>query len=384
MPNSVAAADNITATSEMIEEINFVETNAEEITNRLIGRFEEYTGETLFPGDERRMFLQGFAYVLADTEIHINETGRGNLLRYASGAQLDALGELYGNARLEGEFASVEMQINISQAQAMDIVIPQGTRVTPDGTHFFALDEDVTFEANIVELSKIVSATAVETGEDYNGFLIGQINKLVESNEYVSSVKNTIPSFGGAEPEGDENYRERLRVAPFSFSVAGPSNAYKSIAMSASGDIGDVYVHSPSAGVVEIVVVKEGGIIPESNDELLADILEACNADDVRPLTDKVQVVPATAVEVNINVQYYVPNNDVSVMMSVMNAVNDYIDWQTAKIGRDINPDYLNKLMIEAGAARVVITEPVYRALEENQIAQIGTQAVTYAGSINM
>lgn len=384
MADTTVNVENITASAEMVEEINFIETNAEEIANRLIAYFEEYTGEKLFPGDHRREFLQGFALPLVNAEIHINETGRGNLLRYATGAELDELGRLYQTARLDGDFATVEMQINISQAQAVDVVIAAGTRVTPDGTHFFALDENVTFEANVVELSKTVTATAIETGEEYNGFLVGQINKLVESNEYVSSVKNTTASSGGENPEDDESYRERLRVSPFSFSVAGPANAYRSIAMSVSSDIGDIYVHSPTGGVVEIVVVKTGGEIPETGNQLLSDILTACSADDVRPLTDNVQVVPATAVEMNINVQYYVPNNDVSVMMGVMNAVNDYIDWQTAKIGRDINPDYLNKLMIEAGAARVVITEPTYQALEKNEIAQVGTQTVTFAGSINM
>lgn len=368
----------------MRDEINFIEINAEEIVNRLIERFEEYSGEVLYPGDERRMFLQGFAYVLADVENHINETGRGNLLRYAEGLQLDEIGELYGNKRMMGNYATTTIEVTISQAQSTDLVLPQGTKVTPDGIHFFAFDEALIFPANDVVIARTVSATATETGDAHNGFIAGQIDKLVEKNEYVQKVKNTTTTSGGTDVESDEDYKERLRLAPFSFSVAGPAESYRYIAMSVSTDIEDVYVYSPTAGVVQIVITKTGGEIPDADDPILTQVLEACSDKNVRPLTDNVQVVPATAVDINVEVQYYIPNNDTSVIDSVTRSVNDYITWQTSKIGRDINPDYLNKLMVEAGAARVVINKPEYQALEKNQIAQIARTSITYAGSINM
>lgn len=370
--------------SNIADELNFVETNAEVINADLISKFEYYTGETLAPGDERRIFLQGFAYVLADQLNHINEAGRSNLLRYAIGSELDALGELFHNARLDAQYASVTLQFTLSESQSKSVIVPAGTRVTPNGSIFFATNSEIVFGANTTELTMEVGATATEAGASHNDYDVGAINILVDTIPYIASVENTTMSGGGSDTETDDEYRERLRESPFSFSVAGPANAYRSIAMSVSADIADVAVHSPSAGVVEIAVIKDGGEIPSKDDEILSMIFEACDAKDTRPLTDKVQVVPATNVDVDISVTYYVANGDTSKMADIESAVNDYIAWQTEKIGRDINPDKLNTLMFAAGAARVVIAEPAYQALAENEIAQIGTVTVNYGGSITM
>lgn len=370
--------------SNITEEINFVETDAEVIAADLISRFEEYLGTTLYAGDERRIFLQGIAYVIADQLIHINETGRGNLLKYAMGSELDALGEFYNNPRLDAMRASAEIAFTLSTVPSANITIPAGTRVTPDGKVFFATDEALIFAKGEIELTKTVPATATVGGADHNDFEIGQIDKLVDSNPYVASISNVTASSGGSDIESDDEYRERLRLSPFAFSVAGPANAYEAIAMSASGDVGDVAVYSPSAGVVEIAVVKDGGEIPTAGEKVLTDILAACSAKDVRPLTDKVQVVPATGVSIDVDVTYYIAGSDTSKKAAIESAVDEYAAWQVEKIGRDINPDKLTSLMFNAGASRVVITSPVYQELAENEIASIGTVNVTFGGSVNV
>lgn len=370
--------------SNLADEIVFVETDAEALAADLISKFEEYLGKTLYPGDERRIFLQGIAYVLSDQLVHINETGRGNLLKYAEGAELDALGELYKNARLAAMPASVTIAFTLSTTPQTNISIAKGTRVTPDGKLFFATDEELIFIKGETQLTKEVSATATESGASHNDLSIGHIDKLVDSNPYVQSVANTTVSGGGSDVETDDEYRERLRISPFSLSVAGPANAYVAIAMSVSGDVADVAVYSPSAGVVELAVVLDGGEIPSSDAGILNDILAACSDKDRRPLTDNVRVVPATGVDTNIEVTYYVSNNDTSKKDAIQNAVAEYQSWQVEKIGRDINPDKLTALMFGAGAARVVVTSPAYRALAKNEIAKFGTVKINYGGSVSV
>lgn len=370
--------------AEIVEELNFIETDAEVILGRLIERFEEYTGSVLHPGDERRMFLHGLALVLTDEANHINETGKGNLIRYATEEELDAIGELFQSPRLEAEHATVTMRISFSESMDYDLTIPKGTRVTADGTHLFAIDNDVVLEANASNLERVVSATATEAGADYNDFAIGQINRIVDTNPYVYAVANTTTSKGGTDIEDDESYKERLRIAPFTFSVAGPAESYRAIALAVSNQIGDVHVYSPSAGVVEIVVVYQDGEVPNANDEVLQEVLTACSDKSVRPLTDYVQVVPVIPVEVSVSVSYYIPNNDLSVVPNIVQAVEDYKAWQSQQIGRSINPDYLKMLLMNAGAARVEIAEPTHQTLAENQIAKITSTNLTYSGSISM
>lgn len=368
--------------SNITDEINFIETDASVIERDLLSSFETFSGEKLYDGDERKIFLQGFAYVLTDIMVHINEVGRENLLQYANGNKLDALGQFYGNSRLQAQSARVTVQFSLATSPETDITIPAGTRVTTDGTIVFATDEAIIFPTKTQTTTKTVGATAIEAGEAYNNIQVGELNKLVDGNPYVQSVTNTTVSAGGSDIETDEEYRERLQLSPFSFSVAGPANAYRMIAMEVSGDVADASVYSPSAGVVEIAVLKQSGVIPEAEDEILDDILEACDDKERRPLTDKVQVVPATGVSYNINVQYYVTNGDTSKTADIMQAVEDYKVWQSEKIQRDINPDMLRKMMMDAGAAMVEITSPTYVKLNNNQVAQLGTSSVTYKGSV--
>lgn len=377
-------ADIISENLTLLEELDFIETDAEIILSRLIERFEEYTGNVLSPGDERRIFLHGLALVLADEANHINETGKGNLIRYASGDEIDAIGDLFQSPRLEAEKSTVTMKIVFSASMDYDLTVPKGTRVTADGIHLFATDEDVILEANSSDFEKIVTATATEVGSEYNDFAIGQINRIVDTNPYVFSVVNTTTSKGGTDIENDDAYKERLRLSPFKFSVAGPAESYRAIALSVSNQIGDVHVYSPEAGVVEIVVVYQDGIVPNEDDEILKDILSACSDKTVRPLTDKVQVVPVTPVNISIDVGYYIPNSDLSVVPKIEQALNDYLAWQSSQIGRSINPDYLRMLLMNAGAARVDIVSPAYQELEENQIANITSTNLTYSGSITI
>lgn len=370
--------------SNLADEINFVETDAEVINADLVSKFEEYLGESLALGDERRIFLQGFAYAFADQLNHINETGRSNLLKYAEEEELDAIGDLFHNPRGTAKYAVVTLRFTLSTAPSQNVVIPKGTRVTPDGQIFFATDEQITFGANTIETSKEVTATATVAGSSHNDFPIGTINILVDTNPYVSTVENITVSGGGGDKETNDEYRERLRESPFSFSVAGPANAYKAIAMAVSSDVADVAVYSPSAGVVELAVIKDNGEIPTDDDELLNMILDACSAKETRPLTDNVRAVPATAVPVNINVTYYIANGDTSKKSAIEAAVEEYKVWQTAKIGRAILPDELNSLMRAAGAGRVDIVEPAYQSLSEGEVAQFRTVTVNYGGSVTI
>lgn len=369
---------------ELEEEINFIEVDSEVILNRLIEKFEYYLGETLYAGDERRIFLQGIAYVLADEANHINETGRGNLIKYATGNEIDAIAQLFSNTRLPAEYSTVDIQFTLSSGVSTEVVVPAGTRVTPDGIYLFATDNDIVFEAGTRELTRTVKATAVSSGAEYNGFVAGQINRIVDENPYIKSAVNITESSGGTDVETDEEFKERLQISPFSFAVAGPSESYRSIAMGVSNTIGDVHVYSPEAGVVEVAVILDSGEVPDADDEILNEIYEACSDRTVRPLTDFVRVVPAEVVSVNVNVSYYVANNDVTVIPAIVEAIEEYKAWQTAKIGRSINPDYLRKLLMEAGAAKVDVTAPVYRELAENQVAQIGSTNFTYSGSVTI
>ena len=50
---------------------------------------------------------------------------------------------------------------------------------------------------------------------------------------------------------------------------------------------------------------------------------------------------------------------------AIEEAVREYIEWQSSKLGRDINPDYLKGLLMQTGIKRVDITSPTFTHLSD-------------------
>ena len=357
-------------------------TSSEDILQNLIGNFEDYTGETLTIGNEKRQFLQGFAYVLAVVQNNINETAKQNLLKYSIGEALAGLGDLFGVYALEAQPATVTLQFTLSSAKAVDVTIPKGTRATADGNIFFATDEDLIIPSG--ENIGTVTATATVSGAKGNGFVIGQITNIVDGVPYVGSVTNTTASKDGRDIETDDELRERMRLAPYLYSTAGAEEAYRYFALSANVNVGDAQPYRTSAGCVTIALVNKDGTLPDADGEIVNDVKNACNAKNVRPMTDNLTVKPATSIESNIDVSYYISADNsakvTEIKAAVEAAVEEYRLWQITKIGRDIDPDKLKTRMYNAGAEKVVITSPIETTVNDGEVAQFKTVNVKYNG----
>lgn len=360
----------------------FVDIDPQIIIPELINDFENQLGIALNAGDQRRQFLQGFGYVLTTMLQKIETTGKNNLLQYAYGEYLDKLGELVGVTRLPADYADVQIEFTLSGAQNQDVIVPIGTRITPDGVVFFATTEILTIQSG--QTVGTVNARANIVGSKYNGYVAGQINTLVDGINFVEQVKNTNESAGGADIEDDESFRERIHKAPLSFSTAGPRGAYEYFALSADASVGDAYVVRLEPGTVGIYIVKTGGVIPSEDDPVIDAVLKICSDDTRRPLTDNIRVLPAVALNTSIECDYWISEDDTakaeSIKTAVNEAVNEYKIWQTEQIGRTINPDELRKRMLNAGANRINLTSPVYTALQPSQVAQFTSVTVNYQG----
>lgn len=365
-----------------MSDFNFVEIDSKEIENKAINYYESYTGESLPVGDAKRHILQAVAYVATIMLNSINTTGKQNLLEYTFGTALDELGKLFNVSRLNEEYAKTTLEFTLSNAQATAVVIPKGTRVTAEGNIFFATDEDLTIASGAT--SGIVTATATAAGEVGNGFVKGQITKIVDGVPYVYSVTNTTDSTDGRNVETDNEYKERIRLSPFSYSTAGAKEAYNYLALSANPNVGDAETFQTDAGCVTVAIVKTDGTLPEANGEILKDVENAVNDKTARPLTDNVTVVAAKAINDTIDVTYYINSEDSTkaeiIKTEVKNAVDAYALWQTTKIGRGINPDRLRKEMYNAGAYKVEIAAPTETIVNKGEVAQFTDIKITYGG----
>jgi phage-related baseplate assembly protein len=360
----------------------FVSADPDKIKAEIITRYEEVSGRVLATGDPIRLFLLSIADIIIQQRANINIAAQQNLLTYAQGKYLDALGDNLAVDRLSESYAVTTIRFTLSQALAALYTIPAGFEVT-NGVVTFATNEEL--QINPGDLQGEIAATCTTPGTAGNDYMAGQISTIVKPKTFLASAQNITITSGGADAESDEEYAERLRLAPNSFSVAGPKKAYEFHTYSVSSAIIDVSVYSPNPGEVKICPLLEGGTLPTP--EVLDQIEAYLSSDEIRPLTDEIEVLSPTAVNYEINVDYWIDNGKMSVAESIKSAIEKAVEkyrlWQQGKIGRDITPDQLIRLVMDAGAARIdfsTISPSSWQKLEANEVAQCTAVKVTYKG----
>ena len=359
--------------------INFAEKSPTEIEASIITSYEALSGRNLSPGDPVRLFLLSVAAIIIQQRSIIDFAAKQNLLSYAQGEYIDYLGELVGVQRLPAQKSITTIEFRLTASLGTVYTVPAGTLVTT-GTLNFATVSPLNIP--IGSLTGTVSAQCTIAGAVGNDLLPGQIRTLVNPLPNVQSATNITTSQGGSDSESDDSLVDRIRLAPSSFSVAGPVDAYVFWSLTANPAIIDVAVSSPTPGVVDIRPLLDGGVIP--GQDVLDQVDAVVSADDIRPLTDDVQVNAPTGVDYDLSIEYWIKSSDSSRSLAIQSAVNaavqDFITWQKSKIGRDINPDHLVQRVIAAGAKRVVINSPSFTVLDETEVAQDDEVTVVYQG----
>lgn len=361
----------------------FLETDAGAIYNEIISQLEKNVDEPLYPGDERRIFGEALAAVIVAAYNYVDDRAKQRMLRYARGEVLDALGERVDTHRLPPARAKATVRFTLGAERQENTLIPQGTRVTPDGVIYFAAIAPTVVPAG--SLYADAACEAEQGGALYNGYAPDTITTLVDLIPYVVSASNTDTSGGGDAgepytPEGDDRFRERIRIAG-QFSTAGAADAYEYYALSADANILSVKPISPAPGTVRLVTLMNDGQPPDG--ATVAKILAACSAKTVRPLGDLVTVAAPDFVEYDIALTYSsgAPEQAAAIagVEGAGGAIEKYIAWQGAELGRAIDPEQLRKYIYALGldTVRADITAPAYTPLGAGQ-------AASFNGALNV
>lgn len=347
-------------------------------------KYQELTGKTqaLSRADPVTLVLYACAVQIYQMELYTDMSAKQSLLKYAFGEYLDNLAALKGITRKSASHAVVTVRFVLSAVRSSAVGIPEGTRVSAGGSIFFATTEYNEIPAGSDHIDLV--CTCLTEGEEGNDILAGAVNTLVDPIAYIDHIESLDTSSGGADEESDDDLRYRIFEAPFRWSVAGPEEAYRYWAGEYSNQISDVYVGSPEPGEVLIEFLMLDGSLPEQ--AMLSGMQAYLSSEDIRPLTDKVVVKAPDVEKITIELTYYINKSQsseaASIQSKVEDAVNFYRLWQTARIGRDINPSELIRQVIVAGAKRVEVTSPTFKAIPDTSVAQCAETDVkiTYGG----
>lgn len=359
---------------------DFVKFDESKVLEEAIEKYEDSTNTKLYAGDERRILLNSFMYISSVIASKANFLANQYFAKSAVLPYLQYIGEDKDVYLLPAEKSLVTIKFTISSALAFDIEIPSGTRVTPDGIHFFATKDTKVIQQG--DLSVEIAAEATVSGTGHNGFTAGSINTLVDSISYISSVVNKDTSSGGSEIEDIEAYRERIQLKPYNYNTAGAEDAYIYLTKSADSSVGAVSVLNEDSSIIITILNKDGSI---PNDLVVNKVAKDLSGKKVRPLADKVTVQKASEVLYSIDFSYTISNensnNEAAIISNVTKAVNDFVLYQKSKLGVSVNPDILKNYILNAGAYTVTINSPAFIVVNGQSVAHVsGDPIIDYAG----
>lgn len=358
---------------------SFVNLDGAALLAENIAAYESLTGRTLQPAQAEMLVINAFTEIQLRTLYKVQSACTQMLVAFATAPALDELGKLVGVSRLPASGAVVTITFDIVSGHG-GVVIPSGTRVqSNDGKVVFAVIENT--EVAVGETTAEVECICQNIGTIGNGYAIGNIEEIIDPLSFVTAASNSTVSSGGADAETDEELRSRIILAPSRYSVAGPRDAYKFFAKSASPAIIDVAVAATSPGTVGVYPLVAGGVTPP---EILTLVETALNDDSVRPLTDTVVVDAPTVIDYDIEIDVVTYENaEVGTVEDAINAALEaYAATKATSMGQDIIvAQIIAKAASVDGVYNVTVTSPASDlVIAFNEVPIVGTITVNITG----
>ena len=180
--------------------------------------------------------------------------------------------------------------------------------------------------------------------------------------------------------ETDEALRLRTRQRIIGFANAGGAAHYRYWALSASPEVADVEVDSPEPGRVRISVLAKGEEQTVSNA-----VLDAVRAvvlrDDIRVLTDTVEVVPAELMPVTVHARLWLYPDAPMETLSAIEAVFAFTLAACAGLGWDLTRSWIVGQLQRAGVHKVDLVSPATDIrVAANQAVRLLSLNLEFAG----
>lgn len=360
--------------------LQILNTNPNDIKKEMLDILENEYDTKLYEGDKRYMFISTLAYIVSVLNAKSNLAFNQNFLSEAYGIGLDMYGNGLNTPRLGATKSVVQIKFTLSDIQEGIYIIPAGTRVTTNTQQMFQ-----TLEPAIIpkgDLSVETKCESIGVGALYNEIEIGAINTLVDPLPYIEKVTNVTTPNGGSDPETDEAYRERLKIAESQYSVAGSVLAYKYWTLKADPAIIDALITTPNPGEVDIKPILQGGELPQEIN--LQRVRAIFDENTNYPNTTRLTISTPDVLEFDIDLTYYISIDkkveELEIKASVENAIEDFINYQKSNLNIYLNPDDLRKRILNAGAYRVDIVKPTFDKSASGKLTRVGTKTINYGG----
>lgn len=228
--------------------------------------------------------------------------------------------------------------------------------------------------AQAVMLSRAIGGDLDQLGANFN------VQRLVITPADPTTVPPTA-----AVMESDADFRARIQLSFEGYTTAGSEGSYKFHALSADGDVKDAAPVSPSPGVVSVYVLSRTGN-GAASPALVQKVNAALSAEDVRPLTDNVNVASAAIVNFSVSaVLTMYPGPDAEVVrQAALARLAVYID-SVQRIGYDVTRAGIVAALVQPGVQNVSLTSPAADiVINDTQAPYCTSVSVTVSGTTNV
>ncbi|QKY07994.1 baseplate assembly protein [Janthinobacterium lividum] len=168
---------------------------------------------------------------------------------------------------------------------------------------------------------------------------------------------NALPPVA-AVMEDNDAYRLRIQEAPDGLSVAGPKASYEFHARSSDGRVKDASATSPAPASVIVTVLanNDTGIADAA---LLTTVARALNAEDVRPLGDRLTVQAAQVIDYQIEATLFIGvGPEVPILLDAARANAVRVSQPRRPLGHSIYRSACSAAVHVEGVRKVVLTSP--------------------------
>jgi len=187
--------------------------------------------------------------------------------------------------------------------------------------------------------------------------------------------------------ESDDKFRARIQLAPATFSIAGPRDAYRALSLNLQSSNGAAllkdalaYSPQPSQVVVTVMAALGNGSVSQENVDLVS---AALNAKEVRPLTDYVTVQSVSEISYNVIADLQVGSGPDSAQVkdAAIAAVQAYAE-ERHYIGLKVTLSGLYRALHQPGVENVSLTEPIGDLMPtDDEVAYLGNLTITVNGA---
>jgi phage-related baseplate assembly protein len=182
-------------------------------------------------------------------------------------------------------------------------------------------------------------------------------NVNVERLTITPANPNALPPVA-AVMEDNDAYRLRIQEAPDGLSVAGPKASYEFHARSSDGRVKDASATSPAPASVTVTVLANN-VTGIADAELLATVARALNAEEVRPLGDRLSVQAAQVIDYQIEATLFIGvGPEVPILLDAARANAVRVSQPRRPLGHSIYQSACSAAVHVEGVRKVVLTSP--------------------------